>query len=107
MSAAAPERVRRQRRIALNLLRLPEAADMLGVSLSTVRRLVDGGWLRVVRLSPGRVAIDSAELDRYVRAQAAAGGELLRAHWAAAAGEPGEDSLALALARATRLAGLG
>jgi excisionase family DNA binding protein len=76
------------------MLRLPQAAAALGVSLSTVRRLIDSERLRVVQLSPGRVGIESSELDRYVKAQST-GGE--------ACAQTGGDRLDQALASAMRL----
>jgi excisionase family DNA binding protein len=77
------------------MLRLPQAAAALGVSLSTVRRLIDSERLRVVQLSPGRVGIESSELERYVRAQTSGGIE--------ACAQTGGDRLDQALASAMRL----
>lgn len=47
------------------LLTIPEVAKALTVHRRTVGRLIDRGLIRVVRPSPGRVAIPRSELDAY------------------------------------------
>lgn len=51
------------------LLKIPEAADHLGVSTKTVRRLIDSGALGVVRM--GKTArgwrIPQAEIERFTQ----------------------------------------
>ncbi len=48
-------------------LRIPEAAQLLGVSDDTVRRWADQGRLSLVRTDSGRLAVDGAELARLAR----------------------------------------
>ncbi len=48
-----------------------QAAELLGVSVDTVRRLADRGDLEVVRTPGGRRRIDGAALARYARQAAA------------------------------------
>jgi molybdopterin-binding protein len=43
-----------------------QAASLLGVSDDTVRRWAEGGRLRTVRRPDGRLAVDGAELARFV-----------------------------------------
>lgn len=50
--------------------RLPDAAHELGVSLSTVRRLVAAGRLKSVSLGKRAVGITYAEISRFLAAQA-------------------------------------
>src|SRR5580693_7728459 len=49
-----------------------EAADLLGVSADTVRRLADRGELKVARTPGGRRRLDGAALARYAQKRAAA-----------------------------------
>jgi excisionase family DNA binding protein len=51
------------------LLPIPKAAAFLSISPRTVRALIAQGELRVVRVSPHRVAIEPEELARYVAAR--------------------------------------
>ena len=51
------------------LLQLRQAADHLSVSLRTLRSLIATGRIAVIRVSPGRVAIDPEDLNRYVAQQ--------------------------------------
>jgi len=51
-----------------------EAAELLGVSADTVRRLVDAGRLTATRDEHGRRVIDGKDLAAYVRADRDAGG---------------------------------
>jgi excisionase family DNA binding protein len=50
----------------VNLLTIDEVAGTLRVSRRTVERLIHDGRLRVVRPSPGRVAITERELRAYL-----------------------------------------
>ena len=52
------------------LLKPGQAADVLGVSVDTVRRLADAGHLRTRRSTGGQRMIDGADLARYVVEQA-------------------------------------
>jgi molybdopterin-binding protein len=54
---------------------MSEAAALLGVSVDTVRRLVDGGSLRAARSSGGQRRVDGPDLARYMTAAAAPGDE--------------------------------
>lgn len=45
--------------------RIGQAAELLGVSVDTVRRLADSGRLRTLRSSGGQRLIDGSELARY------------------------------------------
>lgn len=47
-------------------LRIGEAADLLGVSADTVRRLVDRGEVEAVRDADGRRRVDGASLARHL-----------------------------------------
>jgi excisionase family DNA binding protein len=47
-------------------LTLDEAAAELRVSRRSVERLVRSGRIRVVRPSPGRVAVERREMDAYI-----------------------------------------
>lgn len=42
-----------------------EAADLLGLSVRTVRSAIAGGELAVVRVSPRRLQVAVAELERF------------------------------------------
>jgi excisionase family DNA binding protein len=46
-----------------NLRGVPEVAEILGVSVFTVRRLIDGGYIRAVNVASRRM-VPSSELDR-------------------------------------------
>jgi molybdopterin-binding protein len=46
--------------------RIGRAAELLGVSVDTVRRLADTGRLRTLRSSGGQRVIDGSELARYI-----------------------------------------
>ncbi|RIW45630.1 helix-turn-helix domain-containing protein [Micromonospora endophytica] len=50
--------------------RMGEAAELLGVSVDTVRRWVDGGRLTASRDEQGHRVVDGVDLARFVRAQA-------------------------------------
>lgn len=50
----------------MHALRIGEAAELLGVSVDTVRRLVDRGEVVAVRSSSGHREIDGADLARYL-----------------------------------------
>jgi molybdopterin-binding protein len=50
-------------------LRIGQAAELLGVSADTVRRLVDSGDIKTVRSAGGQRQIDSAALARYMASQ--------------------------------------
>jgi molybdopterin-binding protein len=52
------------------LIRIAEAASLLGVSDDTVRRWVDSGALSATKDAAGRAAIDGAELAQHARQQA-------------------------------------
>jgi molybdopterin-binding protein len=52
------------------LIRIAEAASLLGVSDDTVRRWVDSGALTAARDPSGRAAVDGAELAELARRQA-------------------------------------
>jgi excisionase family DNA binding protein len=60
----------RRRPIAPVLLRVPEAADALGVSRATVYNLLAAGTLRSVKIGGSR-RIAQAELDRIARGEPA------------------------------------
>lgn len=51
----------------LQLLTLPQAAEKLGVSTSTVERLINRGELVPIRPTGGKPRLTSLELERYVR----------------------------------------
>lgn len=51
----------------LQLLTLPQAAEKLGVSTSTVERLIKRGALVPIRPTGGKPRLTSLELERYVR----------------------------------------
>jgi molybdopterin-binding protein len=51
------------------MLRMGQAADLLGVSVDTVRRLVDRGELVAERGASGQRLVDGADLARYLVAQ--------------------------------------
>lgn len=48
------------------LLTLTELAERLTVSVSTVKRLVRAGRIRVVHPSPGRTAVEEREVAAYL-----------------------------------------
>ncbi len=50
------------------LLPVPDAARRLGISAPTLRRLVARGDIPHVRVSPGRVMLREADLDRWIEA---------------------------------------
>jgi molybdopterin-binding protein len=54
----------------VTVFRIGEAADLLGVSVDTVRRWVDGGRLPAVRDDHGHRVIDGTDLAGFVRGQA-------------------------------------
>ena len=56
----------------MTLIRIAEAARLLGVSDDTVRRWIDAGTLTAARDSSGRAAVDGAELARHARRIASA-----------------------------------
>jgi excisionase family DNA binding protein len=47
-----------------HLLTKDEAADQLRISIRTLERWVSEGRLTVIKLSPGAVRVDQAEVDR-------------------------------------------
>jgi molybdopterin-binding protein len=49
-----------------------QVADLLGVSVDTVRRWCDEGRLKTVRSSGGHRSVDGADLARYLSEQSAA-----------------------------------
>ncbi|MGX9790171.1 TOBE domain-containing protein [Mycobacterium sp. MMS18-G62] len=53
------------------MIRVREAADLLGVSDDTVRRWIDDGSLPVSQDTSGRKVIDGAALAKFARANAA------------------------------------
>ena len=61
----------------VTVFRISEAAELLGVSVDTVRRWVDAGRLAATRDEHGHRVIDGVDLAGFVRAQA---------------GEPGSQS---------------
>lgn len=50
-------------------LRMTEAAELLGVSADTVRRLADAGTVRAVRTRGGQRRVDGRSLAKYLAAQ--------------------------------------
>ncbi|MCW2642890.1 MAG: putative MerR-family transcriptional regulator [Dactylosporangium sp.] len=52
--------------IGVTVFRIGEAADLLGVSADTVRRLIDGGRLTATRDEHGHRVVDGADLAAYV-----------------------------------------
>jgi molybdopterin-binding protein len=52
-----------------NSLRIGKAAELLGVSPDTVRRLIDSGQIKTARSAGGHRQLDSAALARYMAAQ--------------------------------------
>jgi molybdopterin-binding protein len=55
----------------VTVFRISEAADLLGVSVDTVRRWVDAGRLAAERDEHGHRVIDGADLAAFARTQAA------------------------------------
>lgn len=51
------------------MLSLPMAAELLGISLRTLRCLIERQQLKVVRVSPHRVVVDRKDLEAYIEAQ--------------------------------------
>ena len=51
------------------LLLLPEVAEILRVSVKTVRRLIDEGKIKIHKIR-GRILIRSSELMKYVKSTA-------------------------------------
>ena len=52
--------------------RISEVAELLGVSVDTVRRLVDSGQVKVRRTTRGERMVDGADLARHLSEAAAA-----------------------------------
>jgi len=50
------------------LLSMRETASWLGVHLATVRRLVEAGKIRTIRLSARRIGIRTSEIEHYLAA---------------------------------------
>ncbi len=51
------------------LLSLPKAAEYLALSPRTLRWLKEAGRIPFIRLSPGRIAFDVADLNAYIEQQ--------------------------------------
>ncbi|MEV0946959.1 TOBE domain-containing protein [Rhodococcus sp. NPDC049939] len=58
-------------------IRIRQAAELLGVSDDTVRRLIDSGSLTAAKDDAGRKVIDGAELAEFARANASASPDVL------------------------------
>ncbi|MHC4136568.1 MAG: helix-turn-helix transcriptional regulator [Planctomycetota bacterium] len=54
---------------AENLLRVREAAKILGVCERTLRTRIAARKFPVVRVSPGRLGVDPRALERYIKRQ--------------------------------------
>ena len=50
------------------LLSVREVADFLGISVASVRRMIDRGDLAAIVVGERSIRITAAELDRYIRA---------------------------------------
>ncbi|HEV7897893.1 MAG TPA: TOBE domain-containing protein [Planosporangium sp.] len=57
----------------MTAFRIGEAAELLGVSADTVRRLIDGGRLAATRDEQGHRVVDGVDLAAYVRSGGDAG----------------------------------
>jgi excisionase family DNA binding protein len=57
------------------LLTRREVADVLGVSVQTVARLIERGQLGTVRVGERLKRIPAEDLERYLRAEEKGGGE--------------------------------
>lgn len=53
------------------MLALPEAAQVLGISVRTLRTQIARGALKVVRPSPKRVVVDRRDLEAFIAANRA------------------------------------
>ncbi|WP_072690482.1 TOBE domain-containing protein [Rhodococcus marinonascens] len=59
-------------------IRIKQAAELLGVSDDTVRRLIDNGSLTAARDESGRKVIDGADLAEFARTNASTSPDVLR-----------------------------
>lgn len=48
------------------LYRLPEATQLLGVGMTTLRKLIRGGKLPVVRIGPRGLRIPSSSIETFI-----------------------------------------
>ena len=48
------------------MLTVKETANILGVSVHTVYRLIDSGELSAIKVSPRKTVIKADELERYI-----------------------------------------
>jgi excisionase family DNA binding protein len=55
------------------LLKRSETADLMHVSVSTVRRIARAGLITEVRVSKGAVRIDAESVDAFIRARSSGG----------------------------------
>ena len=51
------------------LLTMPQAAERLQVSLSTLRRIIDKGELPIVKINSRNVRVRPEDLDTYIEAK--------------------------------------
>jgi excisionase family DNA binding protein len=51
----------------VRLIRLKEAAKRMGLSVKTVRRLVERGVIKRAHVTPGVVLLSEQSVDEYVR----------------------------------------